>query len=223
MNMQVKLRLGEFGNPRIAGRVLVVLCSYRGGTARKLSWRCPAPGDAIGRRIGSLIDLLTLYPLRAHAARMRDYFANPRLFGTQLDLAQAALASGQASSVHVLIDAPLVSSVPRNLPMGEGPPEIRALDREVLDLSGFDTVLLVYADPLGLSFGPLESRVLAEAPNVVVVNGRRRLFPLTHRARRALRWRRILATTRIPELAMAVAVISLSAALVAYDWLRRRT
>src|SRR5262249_21780205 len=92
--------------------------------------------------------------------------------------------------------------------------------RWVPDPSKCDTVVLVYPDALGLTFGRLERRLIAEgATNIVIVTGRRRLFPLSSRALRSFRWRRLLASTRIGELMAAIAILPVAAALAGYDWL----
>src|SRR5262249_39753134 len=83
-----------------------------------------------------------------------------------------------------------------------------------------DTTILSYPDALGLTFGRLESRLLAAgARNVVVLTGRRRLFSLSPQAIRSLRWRRLLASTRIVELMAAIIILPFAAVLAGYDWL----
>jgi hypothetical protein len=161
--------------------------------------------------------MVTLRPLRAYVGSMRDHYANPRSLRIQVHLAQAVVAMGDVASSRMAIDAPLAPVEIDGLwPSGDG--LTVPLDRALPNLLGTDTVVLIYPDALGLGFGRLESRLVAAgAKNIVVVNGRRRLFPLTTAARRALRWRRVLASTRLPEIAASIGLIPLAAVLAGYD------
>jgi len=213
----MQLHLGEFGPPHIFGRTLVVLCSYRGGTSGREPWRA---SSYLPRGLPRLLNLLTLLPLRAHIAAMRDHYANPRSPATQVELAKAALAAGRPETVRLIVDEPLASQI-ESPPFDVEAQETMILARATPSISGVDTVVLVYPDALGLTFGRLERQLKSwGADNVVVVTGRRRFFSLTEAARRTLRWRRMLASTRFVELAGAVAIIPVAAVLAIYDRLR---
>lgn len=216
----MQLHLGEFGPPRVAGRTLVILCSYRGGANGREPWRA---SPRLPRGVPRLLDLMTLRPLRTHIAAMRDHYANPRPPATQIELARAALAAGRPDSVRLVVDEPLAQRIADAPPFDVEAREVVSLGRETPSVREANTVLLVYPDALGLTFGGLERRLRSSgADNVVVVTGRRRFFPLTATARRALAWRRVLASTRIVELAGAVAVIPVAAILAVHDRLRGR-
>ena len=209
--MTISLQLGEFGRPRIAGRTLVLLCAYRGGTRAK-------PPLVSFRGAQRVWNWLTLRPLSAHVAAYRDHQANPRPLGTQIELARAALALGQASTVRTVIDEGFAGDEIGDLALGDSATEIFDLSNAIPSLAGADTVILVYPDALGLGFGGLETRLRrGGAKNIVVLTGRRRIFPLTSEAMRAFRWRRILARTRLVELAAAAAVIPIAVVLTCYD------
>jgi len=59
-----------------------------------------------------------------------------------------------------------------------------------------DTIVLLYPDAIGLGFGAIERR-LPRGARIVVLNGRRREFPLDRRTRAALRKRRLLERTML--------------------------
>jgi hypothetical protein len=215
----MQLYLGEFGPVRIFGRTLVILCSYRGGEGQQ-QFRV---SSRFGRLLARIFNAITLRSLRTYVGSMRDHYANARPLPMQIQLAEAALALGGSTTVRVAADARLAADGVEKLWQGVDT-EIVALARTLPELRDADTVVLVYPDALGLGFGNFESRLLAAgARNVVVVSGRRRLFPLTTTARRALRWRRALASTRLLEFAAALVLIPLAAVLSGYDRVRGRT
>jgi hypothetical protein len=216
----MQLHLGEFGPPRISGRTLLILCSYRGGVSKCEPWRASAK---LPRGVARILNLTTLLPLRAHIATLRDHYANPRSSAAQIELAKAALATGRPDAVRLIVDEPLASQIASPPSIDVETQDTTILARTVPPLEGVNTVVLVYPDALGLTFGRLERQLKSSgADNIVVVTGRRRLFPLTEAARRALRWRRMLASTRLVELAAVVAVIPIAAVLAVYDRLRGR-
>lgn len=215
----MQLYLGEFGPVRIFGRTLVIFCSYRGGVGQQ-QFRV---SSRFGRLLARIFNAITLRSLRTNVGSMRDHYANARPLPMQVQLAEAALALGGATTVRVAVDARLAADGVEKLWPGVDT-EIVALARTLPELRDADTVVLVYPDALGLGFGNFESRLLAAgAKNVVVVSGRRRLFPLTATARRSLRWRRVIASARFPEFAAALVLIPLAAVLAGYDRLRGRT
>jgi hypothetical protein len=150
---------------------------------------------------------------------MRDHYANPRSFDMQLKMAKALLDESSATEVEMIFDSRLR---PSELPPAESTMKSRTVELAHWhpDPGKLDTVVLVYPDALGLTFGRLERRLVAEgAANIVILTGRRRLFPLSSDALRSFRWRRLLASTRIGELMAAIAILPVAAALAGYDWL----
>lgn len=91
-----------------------------------------------------------------------------------------------------------------------------------VSLEGADRVVLLYPDPIGLGFGPVESEVRSTAPKatIEVLNGRRRNFALDAEASSALRWRRFLSYTMLPEFAMTAAFLLWTPVLLAVDVIR---
>jgi hypothetical protein len=216
----MQLHLGEFGPVRVFGRTLVVVCAYRGCARQEES-----PGSRLYSVpfVRSVVNWLTLASLRSHIASLRDHYANPRPIDVQLGLVAALLGQSTAESVRTIFDI-------RRSPDQSQPRPSWAADSEIADLASWiptvrdiDTTILAYPDALGLTFGRLEQRLLAAgARNIVVLTGRRRLFPLSRRAMRSFRWRRLLASTRIVELMAAIAILPVAAVLAGYDWLRAR-
>lgn len=212
----VKLTARFNGPPQLTGTALIMLCAYRGGCGNRPPW---SAGDGW---LGRLIDGLTLYKLRSFIAVHRDHFANPRDLAYQIALAEAVLARAHFTSFDLLVDAPLAEGGPDIAIDGANDVRIGEVARAVPRERGrCETIVLVYPDALGLSWSRLEGKSLAVADRVVIVTGRRRLFTLDRAARRALLWRRLLATTRGVELLMAVVVVPLAAVLAAWDRLRR--
>ena len=110
------MRLGEFGPAPIVGRTLVILCAYRGGVGQRMPWRCPGRGNWLGRLFAAGVDLITLHRIRSFVAQMRDHYANPRSFAAQVGIAQAALTTSEATSVHSVVDALWVAGPLEPLP-----------------------------------------------------------------------------------------------------------
>ncbi len=217
----MQLHIGEFGPVRVFGRTLVIVCAYRG---------CARQEASSGSRLYSLpfvrsvVNWLTLASLRSHITSLRDHYANPRPIDVQLGMVTALLGQSGAESIRTIFDV-------RRLPDQSEPRPSWAAESEAADLvtwvpvvHDIDTTILAYPDALGLTFGRLETRLLAAgARNIVVLTGRRRLFPLSPRAMRSFRWRRLLASTRIVEFMVAIAILPIAAALAGYDWLKAGT
>ena len=195
--MEINSRMN--GKPRIHGRVLVLLCAYRGGSAAR-------PARGLGARI--------LPRLRRHNAIHSDHYANPRHADYQLAAAEAALVGAAITACDWRIDQALASELPA---VARAHTIIRITAAEVRRGGPWDTIVLVYPDALGLSWAPLEQAARAMCGSVVVVNGRRRAFMLTPASVRALAWRRLLATTRALELLATLALLPLAAALATFD------
>jgi len=89
-----------------------------------------------------------------------------------------------------------------------------------------DQVLLLYPDAIGLGFTPVERTILARKrpwAGVTVLNGRRRKFLLNCATRRALRLRRLLEWTMLPELLFLPVFVLVTPLLWAADLARGRT
>ena len=213
----MQLHLGEFGPIRVFGRTLVIVCAYRGCAGQESPLTSQLNSLPFVRR---LVEIVTLASLRRHIGSMRDHYANPRPAGVQLGIVTALLEQSRTESVRAIFDV-------RRLLDESRPPPSWMVESQTADLTSWvpsvrdvDTTILAYPDALGLTFGRLESRLLAAgARNIVIITGRRRLFPLSSRAMHALRWRRLLASTRILELMAATIVLPVAAVLAGYDWL----
>ena len=92
-------------------------------------------------------------------------------------------------------------------------------------LAHAERVVLIYPDAIGVGFGRVERRAIAQMPSGVglwALNGRRRLFELTPRTLRRLRLRRLLEVTMLPEVVATVLLAAVSLPLAAVDLLRGR-
>ena len=86
-------------------------------------------------------------------------------------------------------------------------------------------VVLLYPDAIGMGFSGIERklvRAMRPGAALLVLNGRRRDFPLSVRMHRGLRFRRFLAWTMLPEFVAMTAFILITPFLLAWDWLRGR-
>ena len=93
------------------------------------------------------------------------------------------------------------------------------------ELPSADTVVMLYPDATGLHFSALESVVRSEKKpwaTVRVLNGRRRDFVWSRRARRGLRLRRFLERSMLGEALVTVAVVVATPFLVISDFGRGR-
>ena len=90
-------------------------------------------------------------------------------------------------------------------------------------LSGADRVVLLYPDATGLGFGSLERRLLRlTRGRPSVLNGRRRVFELDRRTRRALLARRALERSMLVEAAGLLLIGLVTIPLVVLDLIRGR-
>jgi hypothetical protein len=210
----------ESSQPQLQGRLLVVLCSYRGGIGNpppfSFAYLLPSLGP-----IARLMDRLSLLSLRQFIASNRDFSANARTVGYQLGLLEDALRLASPSSVIIRVDEALAKDGACEQLVSLGKFEVRAACDLLSTNETADSVLLIYPDALGLGWTSLESR-LPRGP-VYAVNGRRRIFPLNARTRRKLRWHRLLASTRATELLATITIVPLAAGLAAWDALRGKS
>lgn len=202
--------------PELSSPALILMCSYRGAA------RAPAPEPALGF-LGQVKDILTLGTLGRFVAQWRDFYANPRSYDYQSGLVEAAAARCRAGA-ELVIDAAFgaelaspahvsITSVSRR--------DLRQISAGELPTAA--TVILVYPDPLGLSWQNLEAVIRKQGRSVVVVNGRRRMFLLNDEARRALRLRRFLANTRVAELVGGLLLIPAAGLLALRDRMAGRS
>lgn len=207
-------------SPPVCGRTLFLICSYGGHPAFSFAAKLPRHG-----RIGRLADRFTAYSLRQFIASNRDFAANPRNLEYQLGLVKDVLDMGDVTEVTCFIDPVLPAEPLQGKFALLGKVEIRAPDSvSARDLQGFDTTVLVYPDALGLGRSDMEAGLLhsVQVP-LIFVNGRRRIMRLDAAARRALVWRRLLATSRLPELCMSLLIIPLAMFWGAMDALRGKS
>jgi hypothetical protein len=206
--------------PRLDGRLHVAVCSYRGGIGNPPPFSLARAVPALGR-LGRLFDRLALLNLRGFIAGNRDFSANPRTLAYQAGLVGELLATAAPSRVNIVLDRAF-----------EADPALSAFDvfgslslRDAGDLvrgtDDADAIVVVYPDALGLGWAPLEALLVGR--NAYLLNGRRRMQPFDSRARRLLRWRRLWATTRIPELLAAAAIVPVAATLAAWDSMRGKS
>lgn len=99
-------------------------------------------------------------------------------------------------------------------------------EKDWLQVSQADTIVLLYPDAIGLGFGAIERSVLshrAKSAAVEILNGRRRQFELTAATRWRLRLRRLLEWTMLLELAFIPVFIVVTPVLWTIDAVRGRT
>jgi hypothetical protein len=201
--------------PARFGNALILVCSYRGAAHAQT-------GTHLSGWLGRFVDFMTFRRLREYVAMWRDFAANPRDAAYMRSLAESVVERCD-TVLKVVVDSKLDDAA---LPHSEVcPTPIARLDlgRSGLEqLPASDSIILVYPDPLGLSWNKLEAALRKQGRNVFVLNGRRRFFALDAEARRALALRRFLAQTRIMELVAGVFVIPIAALLAVRDKLAGR-
>lgn len=82
-------------------------------------------------------------------------------------------------------------------------------------------IILFYPDAIGLGQSKYERKVLSY-PCVWIVNGRKRIFPLTLYTHIQLCWRRFLASTRIADIFLGIVLFVVAAPLALYDAVRQK-
>ena len=210
----------ESSRPQLCGRLLVLLCSYRGGIGNPPPFSFSRFIPHLGP-IARLLDRLSLLSLRQFIASNRDFFANVRTVGYQVGLLEDALRLASPSSVTIRVDEALAQDATFEQLASLGLVEVRSASTLLCSNETADSVLLIYPDALGLGWTALESRLLKG--QTYVLNGRRRILPLNARTRRKLRWRRLLACSRVTELLATVVIVPLAAGLAAWYVLRGKS
>ena len=208
---------------KISGRVLLIVCSYRGGVQNRGPFSIADRAPALGR-IGRIMDRLTGLQLRRFIAQQRDFVANPRTLAYQVDLVKEVLELGNASDVTCVVDDAFEGSALLQEFAKFGGWEMRPSRRLAEAAAEFDAVVLVYPDALGLGWTSLERDLRRNCKDrLIYVNGRRRVLQLTDADFNALRWRRFFANTRLPELAMTVAIVPVGMVLATIDAFRGKS
>jgi len=93
---------------------------------------------------------------------------------------------------------------------------------DVLDRAG--NIVLLYPDSIGMDFGEIERAIASRWPakRVLVLNGRRRMFPLDAETRRRLALRRFLEAWRLPEIMFFLVFVVVTPLLALFDIVRGR-
>jgi hypothetical protein len=213
----MKLTARVNGPPRLTGSGLIVICSYRGGNenAQPRAFRVPV--------FWRVLNWVTLLQLRRFVAAMRDHFANPRNVEYQLEMADAIVSRSQFDAVMILADARLeLSQDVSQTPAGREIAHQRLKSGHLDIQRHFDTIVLVYPDAVGLTWGGLERSASKIASTVIIANGRRRLLTWDRQIARSLGLRRFLSNTRLMECAWGVLIVPTAAVLAAFDFARGR-
>lgn len=206
--------------PKLDGRLLVVVCSFRGGIGNPPPFSVARKAPWLGR-LGGILDRVALLNLRQFIASNRDFFANPRSLAYQAGLIEDLLDSTKPAQTAIALDRNFEGDPARAMLDSLGSVCVRAPADLISRDDKADAIVVVYPDALGLGWGPLEDRL--PGTTAYLLNGRRRIRPFGAAARRRLRLHRLLATTRIPELAASLAVVPIAASLAAWDALRGKS
>jgi hypothetical protein len=178
--------------PRLAkGRVLFVVFAYHGrdrdDQRRGLLERRESPSD------------------RGHRIVHRDHYANPRPLPYVLAMVASAAEALCDRPPDVILDTRWEGGAAEIAPWCATVERADLVDAAawtrgpLASVSGYDHVVFVYPDALGLGCGDAEREVLARHASVLIVNGRRRGFRLDGTRHGQLRLHRWLAHTRIVE------------------------
>jgi hypothetical protein len=206
--------------PEIKGRLLIVVCSYRGGIGNPEPFSFARIMSVLGG-LGRILDRLSVLNLRQFIAANRDFFANPRTLAYQSSLVEELLRASTATHVTLVLDRAFEADPARSMFDSMGDVQLRDAAELVRKDDVADAIVVVYPDALGLGWSAFE-RDLLRLPTHLL-NGRRRIQLLDVPTHRRLRWHRLMATTRISELAMIIVVIPVAALLATWDALRGKS
>jgi hypothetical protein len=95
-----------------------------------------------------------------------------------------------------------------------------------LSWSEISEIVLLWPDSNGMGWSSIERDILSRArvgTPLLAISGRRRCWKLDGQTLRGLWWRRALEKTLAFEFAFTIAFGFVTPALVAYDWLRRKS
>jgi hypothetical protein len=201
-----------------AGPVTVVLTRFRPDRvfAAEPSGESRSRLSVFADRLG----LAALRRLRNFLDTHRDHFANPVSVERQLERARHLAASLGPERCRLLVDAELLAGTHAEgtVPVDD---DLVAFDLDSTPsaIGAAKTLIWVWPDPLGLASRRTEREHMQAAREVWVLNGRGRLFRLDTRMRHRLRWRRILAASRAPELLAGVLIWPVGLLLALHDYL----
>lgn len=155
---------------------------------------------------------------RASGRQLLEYRANPRSLEYMLDRAaefKAQFAPGAAADVLVTGEA----VIPEKHRVW-----IRQVQTAPVNFNGYDTVVLLYPDAIGLGWGPVERSLRdLRARQYLIINGRRRIFVWDDASRCALAWRRLLYRVSFSEALFAALIFVAGAWFAAADLWTGRT
>lgn len=146
------------------------------------------------------------------------YRANPRGVEYMLSVASEFRAKYAANaSVELLTEPTLLEKIPERHRswIGKIWTELRV---ENLIGNGYDTVIFLYPDAIGLGWKETERKLLhLKAPQYLVINGRKRIFVWDRDSRGALALRRFVAKAWVLEMILGPVLLCVSTILVLYD------
>ena len=203
--------------PRLPDNLMVAICGYRGGIGNPAPFSFAASMPWTGP-LAALLDRISLLDLRRFVASNRDFFANVRSVGYQIDLLNECLRLREGNPAEIRIEHSMADSVAWERLKQLGNVNVVEAARLFSDTQGFGGILLVYPDALGLGWSRAERTLRRN--RAFVLNGRRRLFALDASTRAKLLWRRFLANTRFPEMIAGVLVVPVAALCAMTDKIR---
>lgn len=204
--------------PRLPDHLLVAICGYRGGIGNPAPFSFAASMPWTGP-FAALLDQISLLDLRRFVASNRDFFANVRSVGYQIDLLNECLRVHGGKPAEIRIEHRLADSVAREKLNQSG--NVNVVEAACLfsNAQSFGGILLIYPDALGLGWSRAERTLSGN--RAFVINGRRRLFALDAPTRAKLLWRRFLANTRFPEMIAGVVIVPVAALFAMVDGIRK--
>lgn len=188
------------------GRTLILVFAYHGRDRDR-----PTP---------SRLQRLEGAGSHGHLIVHRDHYANPRTAAYQMALVAAAVPVLCGDAPPDLVIDTALGDV-GGLPDGAERADLAAprfwRDGLAARARGYQNVVLVYPDALGLGCERAERRLLRECGSVLVMNGRRRVFRLDESAWSDMDVHRWLARTRAVERLLAVLIRPAGRVLAAWD------
>ena len=174
-----------------ADRIAFVVCGYHGDDGEEKF--------SVPRRIARRLRLNAIHD---NDSRVMNFYANPRSLSYLMALIDEFQETNQIRHpAQFYIDEKLGTPDATTAASRSGARSFSVSRLEQLrgDLrgGGYGSVVVAYADAIGLGCHPIESVARAVTDTVVIVNGRRRAFALDAPMRRALWWRRTLSRWRI--------------------------
>jgi hypothetical protein len=186
----------------------------------------------IGRPVGefTLQDLTTLQKALVWMSYVQHFRANPRSVLYMLKLAYD-LASEKMpdAETDLLVDPETDAAIPE--PLRHWPhtlwttPNLNRIPADMLvqlAAQHYETVIFLYPDAIGLGWRRAESQIAGlYIPNMLVLNGRQRLFAWDAEARRMLERRRVIEGGCLLEIVLLPTLVLVSIPLALYDTLNR--